>query len=222
MPVDALSIHAPARGATRHNFCIKSSPSSFNPRAREGRDRDRRGCGIYHGPFNPRAREGRDTRRSLRTIELPLSIHAPARGATACARRNGRPYGLSIHAPARGATRSCVLHRALQRLSIHAPARGATRVGVCIFGDGTFQSTRPRGARLPACMRTSSSCAFQSTRPRGARPYTDADTSLPQPFNPRAREGRDACHKIIRATLALSIHAPARGATGIKDITPRL
>ena len=55
--------------------------------------------------FNPRAREGRDQRGGLlRTCHAPVSIHAPARGAT---RKHGSLQSkskVSIHAPARGAT----------------------------------------------------------------------------------------------------------------------
>ena len=76
-----VSIHAPARGATHLTWqCVagrvfqstrprgarqtkrrpRSALTSFNPRAREGRDGDRIGrLSEYHG-FNPRAREGRD------------------------------------------------------------------------------------------------------------------------------------------------------------------
>ena len=56
---------------------------SFNPRAREGRDRyrlrERRD--RYHC-FNPRAREGRDYALITKESRREVSIHAPARGAT--------------------------------------------------------------------------------------------------------------------------------------------
>ena len=55
--------------------------------------------------FNPRAREGRDLLIPMAiAIELNVSIHAPARGAT---RKRSCVYPfikVSIHAPARGAT----------------------------------------------------------------------------------------------------------------------
>ncbi len=77
-----VSIHAPARGATTHGGISVLLGSSFNPRAREGRDesaayvaryvlkfQSTRPRGARHGAspippiiigFNPRAREGRD------------------------------------------------------------------------------------------------------------------------------------------------------------------
>ena len=57
-----VSIHAPARGATRGWYPRHSSGHGFNPRAREGRD-------------TLVARVGK--------VDTTVSIHAPARGATA-------------------------------------------------------------------------------------------------------------------------------------------
>ena len=56
-----ISIHAPARGATRQSRMDLKATHNFNPRAREGRDfivtaSDKR----EFVDFNPRAREGRD------------------------------------------------------------------------------------------------------------------------------------------------------------------
>ena len=55
-----ISIHAPARGATRSLFRIAKAGSYFNPRSREGSD--------YNGS-------------GYRDVTA-ISIHAPARGAT--------------------------------------------------------------------------------------------------------------------------------------------
>ena len=58
--------------------------SHFNPRSREGSD-----CvciSLMHfniDDFNPRSREGSDPFNSLRFSPTDISIHAPARGATA-------------------------------------------------------------------------------------------------------------------------------------------
>ena len=56
---------------------------------------------------------------------------------------------------------------------------------------------------------------FQSTRPRGARPANNRqDRAAAQCFNPRAREGRDdRALSELEQFGAVSIHAPARGAT---------
>ena len=76
-----------------------------------------------------------------------------------------------------------------------------------------FQSTRPRGARRTAMTRRGCCVKFQSTRPRGARLRLNMSINGTLSFNPRAREGRDDRHTLWRYQDAVSIHAPARGAT---------
>ena len=99
-----VSIHAPARGATRPSL-ISVSSFCFNPRTREGCDGF---CFRYRRAFvsfNPRTREGCD--RLLLPLPAPLvgvSIHAPARGATIPGYFDWLHTIVSIHAPARGAT----------------------------------------------------------------------------------------------------------------------
>ena len=108
---------------------MKHSTSIFNPRARTGRDAQwyiENGVGAC---FNPRARAGHDA------LDAALAAY---RG------------GVSIHAPARGAT-AAENHSALSVVvSIHAPARGATWIMFCTWEFAVlFQSTRPLGARRP-------------------------------------------------------------------------
>ena len=84
-------------------------------------------------------------------------------------------------------------------VSIHAPARGATLQFFPVKGLLMFQSTRPRGARPPRLPSAGLMTGFQSTRPRGARRRSECRIySRANGFNPRAREGRDLCHKINR------------------------
>ena len=63
---------------------------------------------------------------------------------------------------------------------------------------------------------------FQSTRPQGAR-HRDTRPFPTRPcFNPRARKGRDPLRPTNSPNNAVSIHAPARGATEISldDVYP--
>ena len=101
-----ISIHAPAKGATKAGIRRSAPSSDFNPRTREG-------CDAFE----------------IKTQDkyLQISIHAPAKGATLFASvcnvpeflfqsthpRRVRPQGtdettggggISIHAPAKGAT----------------------------------------------------------------------------------------------------------------------
>ena len=59
----------------------------------------------YFGGFNPRSREGSDKDGRILYIKyLDVSIHAPARGATYSSMSFSSNTTVSIHAPARGAT----------------------------------------------------------------------------------------------------------------------
>ncbi len=76
-----VSIHAPARGATEAaNRLLEGY--GFNPRTRTGCDQDNQDNGTESDCFNPRTRTGCDGRGTDDTASCPVSIHAPARGAT--------------------------------------------------------------------------------------------------------------------------------------------
>ena len=84
-------------------------------------------------------------------------------------------------------------------ISIHAPAKGATVDpvdGFCYFWS--FQSTLPRRERLMTFSISDSISRFQSTLPR--------------------RERQDIPES-IRISNVISIHAPAKGATSLKNTT---
>ena len=143
-----VSIHAPARGATvcvmscelpfplfqstrprgaRLSFAqLMTNYRCFNPRAREGRDRVERPVETAAASFNPRAREGRDVTLLGRLGKDPVSIHAPARGATS-AMSGSRAFPRCFNPRAReGRDLAILLTRIRETVSIHAPARGAT------------------------------------------------------------------------------------------------
>ena len=78
---------------------------SFNPRAREGRDRLVRGAQSREVSFNPRAREGRDFNFCISTQKFPCFNPRAREGRDAITTAApARPHAVSIHAPARGAT----------------------------------------------------------------------------------------------------------------------
>ena len=121
--------------------------------------------------FYPRARGGRDTLREPSIRHIPVSIHAPAGGATLCRTRQsrwprgfyprargGRDFEITKHFKSRraflstrprGARQREAILRAFKAVSIHAPAGGATCAVDRIITQDWFLSTRPRGARLP-------------------------------------------------------------------------
>ena len=228
-----ISIHAPPRGAT-------VSPDSegklyifqFTP-LREGR---RKVNDTYEEApifqFTP-LREGRRL-LDLAAAGATISIHAPPRGATFVVEAAVLAGHISIHAPPRGATkgiyggevsllfqftplregrlvrspydgseeqfqftplregrRSAGLGRSRSNISIHAPPRGATLLCCVCRSPRRFQFTPLREGRHVFAKAATSSNTFQ--------------------FTP-LREGR---HKAPSALvqLAISIHAPPRGAT---------
>ena len=82
IPVQAVSIHAPTRGATRLDHLINPSYAV-----------------SIHAPTRGA------TFPSMPDYALPsVSIHAPTRGATFSRRSNSSLISVSIHAPTRGAT----------------------------------------------------------------------------------------------------------------------
>jgi len=99
-------------------------------------------------------------------------------------------------------------------VSIHAPAWGATCE--CRADSSGSRSFNPRarvGRDFPGRAGSLPRQQFQSTRPRGARPPITAIVTRRQGFNPRARVGRDFRYSVTRYAMAVSIHAPAWGAT---------
>ncbi len=105
----------------------------------------------------------------------PISIHAPARGATEPETIYEWLGIISIHAPARGATVPLSASGGRDKISIHAPARGATRVAQNIAEKAEFQSTLPRGER----------------------PEVMAESGGGFNFNPRSREGSDLTSSFV-------------------------
>ena len=124
-----------------------------------------------------------------------------------------------------------------QLISIHAPAKGATHPVISALSVELFQSTHPRRVRqyLLNCHtlksfyfnpRTREGCdnlkskhpimdrLFQSTHPRRVRPSNqwNEDASLTISIHAPAKGATDCSYASIDVT-SISIHAPAKGAT---------
>ena len=69
---------------------------------------------------------GRQTGPGIQGLYHPVSIHAPAWGATVASDSKVMALSVSIHAPAWGATLYTPTDRSEWIVSIHAPAWGAT------------------------------------------------------------------------------------------------
>ena len=188
----------------------------FNPRSREGSDLDSSPLPSAVAGFNPRSREGSDDggRRGTRRA-APVSIHAPARGATAWpatstirspsfnprSREGSDQDGRKIielirkfqstlprgERPERGSHLADPAH-----VSIHAPARGATSSKSESLWPSPVSIHAPARGATPILFRAHHIAAVSIHAP--ARGATPPATSLPPPhprFNPRSREGSD-------------------------------
>ncbi len=216
-----VSIHAPVRGAT--GYLVKAAPELLFQSTRPCGARlmlFRRPAPGYSS-FNPRARAGRDLRGRIRWVpRRGVSIHAPVRGAT-YAQRAGWPAQCGFNPRARaGRDEGRPLQR-MQGLCFNPRARAGRDSLPCVTRPNAwlFQSTRPCGARppvlgqaalipevsihapvrgaTPAAPTSEATEMFQSTRPCGARHrrrqalHDDSDG-----FNPRARAGRDMANRL--------------------------
>ena len=99
--------------------------------------------------FNPRSRMGSDAMDSQIAALIPVSIHAPAWGATFSTFAPIMPLSVSIHAPAWGATAAnCYTYIPSEsfnpRSRMGSDVAPAKRVSYCVW----FQSTLPHGERL--------------------------------------------------------------------------
>ena len=120
---------------------------------------------------------------------------------------------VSIHAPARGATQDDKRIAVIDDVSIHAPARGATSSTSRTNLPTMFQSTHPHGVRRGRKWICSGLMEFQSTHPHGVRQKIIEPIKHRYSFNPRTRTGCDVTLPIVGQDREVSIHAPARGAT---------
>ena len=192
----SISIHAPARGATGELAGTRCWGCDFNPRSREGSDRAL--CRLLTGSpnFNPRSREGSDQSCSEKS-QIWKNFNPRSReGSDRPFPRPTPVLPISIHAPARGATQAAQILDLSIIISIHAPARGATGEYANTLADVKFQSTLPRGERRSG----GSGCPVDKYH-----------------FNPRSREGSDSPFLLKLFCYAISIHAPARGATVFRE-----
>ena len=160
-----ISIHAPAKGATRPLTRPSSSARYFNPRSREGSDvqrllskrtqyhfnpRSREGSDIRSGRggqavahFNPRSREGSDAYSSafwrVITNFNPRSREGSDNSSSHSCRqiKNFNPRSRE------GSDGDQAVFTPVSVISIHAPVKGATSKRQNRRAAPTFQSTLP-------------------------------------------------------------------------------
>ena len=182
-----------------------STRSGFNPRPRARGDSPTPGSSPSVTCFNPRPRARGDLRLLRTALHQPVSIHAPARGATGCPAlqplgkefqstppREGRPAGRRTTLGYQGfnprpRARGDPFLRGQGgrgRVSIHAPARGAT--GGLSVGDYYGRVS----IHAPA---------------RGATSYSQISAAL-SGFNPRPRARGDPTYYLLRLSQRKIAH----------------
>ena len=192
-----VSIHAPARGATSspERFSLFELFQSTLPR---GERRDACGGIFEKNGFNPRSREGSDLQLPQLALDVHVSIHAPARGATAQVR------------DARAG--ACFNPRSRE-------GSDPTPYTLHLYGH-CFNPRSREGSDTTRLKRTARS-AFQSTLPRGERRGEDVLAPCVRVSIHAPARGATSKLSPFRRGLEVSIHAPARGATLRQGATQR-
>ncbi len=171
-------------------------------------------CRRPRSSFNPRAREGRDALGRWPPPDCAVSTHAPARGATGISGVAAPADRVSTHAPARGATGMAQSVENRLRFQPTRPRGARLLIDERALLLATFQPTRPRGARL-ACVARHDFVGEVSTHAPARGATTAADQAGKffsfQPTRPRG--ARRAGRRRRAGVQVVSTHAPARGAT---------
>ena len=190
-----ISIHAPARGATRLKRPEQAVDHSFQSTLPHGERLLVIHFGHGHIDFNPRSRTGSDT-PPIRLATVPRAFQStlPHGERHTTNQVSDSATGISIHAPARGATLLTCLASALlpwfqstlphgERLSVAlwlslpGSFNPRSRTGSDLFSvpfhfiQSMFQSTLPHGERHTLCHFCRRQRLFQSTLPHGERPW---------------------------------------------------
>ena len=191
--------------------------------------------------FNPRTHTGCDNEIHIPTIKAEnVSIHAPTRGATFGFNykpfddefQSTHPHGVRRPSPRLTRIPPCFNPRTHTGCDLSLPCFA------CFFHR--FQSTHPHGVRRFFPIKSACSGLFQSTHPHGVRPnhgalyecricfnprtHTGCDISRKMTvksnssFNPRTHTGCDPWVHRFDLRITVSIHAPTRGATKIRNV----
>ncbi len=167
-----VSIRAPAWGATAHSFGFMLPPLSFNPRPRVGGDEyglPRTSLTAQFQSAPPRG--GRRVRAPPHVPDRPVSIRAPAWGATPTLAPNSHLRSVSIRAPAWGATRKLLSALLVTRRFNPRPRVGGDLPSRWRLCDEVCFNPRPRvGGDDRRVARWVYMHKFQSAPPRGGRP----------------------------------------------------
>ncbi len=226
-----VSIHAPAWGATP--AAVEGARFQSTPPRGATADGDE----SPGTSFNPRPRVGGDSAGHATVVAAgPVSIHAPAWGATRRARASRHRFGRFQSTPPRGGRPAGRRTDRVPRVSIHAPAWGRRATGVTASVPLRGFNPRPRVGgdrnrpmRRPAVIKVSIHAPAWGATPGARRRRRRPGVSIHAPAwgatlatyewrtigefqSTPPRGGRDVPAG-MPSSLRVSIHAPAWGAT---------
>ena len=187
-----ISIHAPARGATRSEAVIRAPQRfqstlpqgerpfirppervsrNFNPRSRKGSDGGYGDLYLWSDNFNPRSRKGSDSVEVFPNLQRGLFQSTLPQGERrGCMTTFQFDFGISIHAPARGATGLLNLQVASLIYFNPRSRKGSDGIRIGYIRRRVYFNPRSR---------------------KGSDKYQRCGTGRNINFNPRSRKGSD-------------------------------
>ncbi len=230
-----VSIRAPARGATQSDVLAVVSVAGFDPRSRAGSDQPGREvleCAWFRsalprgerpGPacswsrprcFDPRSRAGSDDSITFGPELRQAFRSALPRGERRVETRRARARGRFRSALPRGERREA-RRQASRRRRFDPRSRAGSdiRIWPACPQFARFRSALPRGERLTASKFPPVTTGFRSALPRGERPQPIASSRSLGRFRSALPRGERQQTITTRRQSAVSIRAPARGAT---------
>ena len=187
----------------------------FTP-LREGRPGEKENpANFYYFNSRPSARGDAALARRQRISATYFNSRPSARGDCGKSTQDGTPLPFQFTPLREGRRRWRDGNVSARRISIHAPPRGATLTDGIRGNPNVFQFTPLREGRQWVELSIVVFLSNFNSRPsaRGDIRVTRSSRSVLFQFTP-LREGRQCRTRSGRKAMAISIHAPPRGATG--------
>ena len=155
-------------------------------------------------------------------IDLPISIHAPTKGATILNGRHDADRWISIHAPTKGATRIFIFPRLSYSYFNPRSHEGSdleSRYHPCF---SIFQSTLPRRERLKQVSEPADGRAISIHAPTKGATSGISALEISTTISIHApTKGATCILYLFHFFCRISIHAPTKGATPCVHMLPR-
>ena len=189
--VNAVSIHAPTRGATRWVAASQSEAGSFNPRTHTGCDDTEKQawrCFKFQSTHPHGVRQAiSDNIDILRKFQSthPHGVRQKVRtyGGKLTEFQSTHPHGVRHNASA----------KSISGISFQSTHPHGVRPIISAGSSSpiAFQSTHPHGVRRFSAERVINAAEFQSTHPHGVRRWGASLINKQLCFNPRTHTGCD-------------------------------